>query len=207
MATSLIIAAFTVVTALVGSWVTWKISKRNTSGAIDTSVAADLWAEGGKIRGELRTDLAETKKKLDDTTDALREAATAITDLNTEIRESREETAAALEESRLSRQETRELKEQIKALTSQITELHKAQLEAMKAQTESIAEKTDAVKKEVKTKNGNTLGELADHAETRRVLQIPEGERTDAERAHLDVIPDLLDEDLADRRPDTPNKD
>jgi len=190
MATTLIIAAFTLVTALVGSWVTWKVSKRNASGAIDTSVAADLWAEGGKIRGELRTDLADTKT-------ALGEAVEAVKSLNDELRLSREKTDAALEESRLSRQETRELKTQIAQLTEQITELHRAQIDALTAQTTKLTEQTGAVCDEVKTKNGLTLGGLADNAESRRILAIPEGERTAHEREHLRTASDRLPDDLA----------
>lgn len=122
--TSIIIAAFATIAAVIGSFVTWKISQRNTSGAIDTSVAADLWEEGGKIRGELRTDLAETKA-------ALVDAVAAVTALNDELRLSREKTEAALEEIRQSHQATRELKAQITALTAQITELQRTALEAL----------------------------------------------------------------------------
>jgi sRNA-binding protein len=175
MATTLIIAALTAVVALVGSLVTWMISKRNASGAIDTSVAADLWAEGGKIRGELRTDLADTKA-------ALTAAAAAVTELKDEIRLSREETAAAREESRLSREETREMKAHITSLTAQISELHRTQIEALN---------------EVKTGNTLTIGGMADNAESRRIMEVPKAARTSHEADHLDTATDRLPSDLA----------
>ncbi|MGI8624181.1 MAG: hypothetical protein ACR2NB_12020 [Solirubrobacteraceae bacterium] len=194
---TLLIAVLTAVVALIGTAATYWLGRRNTSGAIDTSVAADLWNEGGKIRAELRTDLADTKS-------ALTAATTAVTALNDELRLSREKTDAALEESRLSRQETRELKAQIVELTTQITELHRAQIDALTAQTTKLTEQTSAVSNEVKTKNGITLGGLADNAETRRILAISEAERTEHEREHLRTAADRLPDDLAaDQTKDT----
>jgi len=186
MTTAILIALITAVTAVVGSFVTWKISKRNTSGAIDTSVAADLWAEGGKIRGELRTDLAETKQKLEDTNTALREAVAVVTALNDEIR--------------LSREETRELKGQIAALTAQVTELHRSQVKALRNQS-GLKEQTADLHNEVKTQNSLSLGGLADNAETRRILAIPPEARTRHEQAHLDTATDRLPPDLAAWQP------
>lgn len=173
--TSIIIVAITAVAAVIGSYVTWRIAKRNTSGAIDTSVAADLWAEGGKIRGELRTDLAETKVALND-------AITAVKALNDELRLSRERTESALEESRLSRQETRELKTQITELTGQLTELHQVQIAALQ---------------EVQTHNTLTIGGLADNIESRRIMDIPKNKRTDEEHEHLRTASNRLPDDLA----------
>ncbi len=182
MTATALIGALTVLMAGVGSWVTWKISKRNASGAIDTSVAADLWAEGGKIRGELRVDLTETKKQLEDTSAALREAVAAITALNEEIRLSRQQTEAAREEHRLSRQETKDLKLHITQLTGQITELHRTQIEALR---------------EVKTGNTLTIGGMADNAESRRIMNVPHEDRTPTERDHLDTASDRLSPDVA----------
>lgn len=189
MTTTILIAVLTAVTAVIGSFVTWKISKRNTSGAIDTSVAADLWAEGGQIRGELRTDLAETKKQLEATNTSLREAVAAVSALNDDIRLSREETTVA-------REETRELKVQITKLTAQITQLHAAQLEALHRQTGLQAQAVE-LHNEVQTKNSLTLGGLADNAETRRILTIPEEKRTKHEQDHLDTASERLPPDLA----------
>lgn len=42
---------------------------------------------------------------------------------------------------------------------------------------------------EVKTMNGLRLGELADNSETRRVVDIPPGDRTTAEREHIIAVP------------------
>ena len=86
----------------------------------------------------------------------LAEAITAVTELNREIKASRAETERAREETRLSREETQ-------ALMAQIEELHG----------------------EVKTSNRLTMGALADNAETRRILLIPKGDRTDTEFEHL----------------------
>lgn len=170
-----LIALITAITAIVGSFVTWRIAKRTSSGAIDTSQASDLWAEGGAIRGELRADLASTKT-------ALQQAASAVTALNEELRLSREKTDAAVEEIRLSRQETRALKAQITKLTAQINDLHRAQMEALS---------------EVKTYNTLTLGAMADNAESRRILAVPKAERTEHEREHLRTAPERLSDDLA----------
>ncbi len=121
---------------------------------------------------------------------ALREAVAAITALNNEIRLSREEAEA-------SRRETRGLKSQIAALTAQVTELHAAQIHALKDQTTQLTEQTTAVSDEVRTKNGITLGGLADNTETRRILDIPEGDRTEHEREHLRTASERLPDDLA----------
>ncbi len=165
---TVIIGALAAIAAVIGSFVTWKISKRNTSGSIDTSEASDLWAEGSQLRAELRTELTETKA-------ALHTAAEAITELKDEIRLSREETHGA-------RTEALELRIHIAALTEQITELHKTQMEALK---------------EVKTGNTLTLAGLADNAETRRIMEIPKKDRTNTEQGHLDTALERLSVDQA----------
>jgi outer membrane murein-binding lipoprotein Lpp len=48
--------------------------------------------------------------------------------------------------------------------------------------------KADAIKKEVTTLNAQTLAQLADARETRRVGGIPEGNRTAMEAAHLSTV-------------------
>lgn len=45
--------------------------------------------------------------------------------------------------------------------------------------------KTDAVKREVTTGNAQTMAQLADKAETRRIDAVPPGDQTDADRDHL----------------------
>ncbi len=164
----IIIALLGFVSACIGSYATWKISKRTASGDVAASTASDLWAEGGQIRTELRAELTETKT-------ALKEAATAVTELKDEIRLSRQETHDA-------REETQQLKSQISALTEQITELHGMQMEALK---------------EVKTGNTLTIAGLADNAETRRILAVPKEKRTEKEREHLKTAPDRLPDDQA----------
>jgi len=186
MTVAIAIAVLTAVTAVIGSFVTWKIAKRNASGAIDTSVAADLWAEGGKIRTELRTDLADTKQKLEETNTALRSAVAAVSALNDEIRAARERADC----------ERVELREQISALTAQVTELSRAQT----AQTTNLSARTTDLHNEVKTSNGLTIGGLADNTETRRILAVPSHLRTAAELEHLRSAPDRLPPDLAARQ-------
>jgi len=109
---TIIIAAFAAITAVIGSIVTWRVARRHTSGEIDTSEAADLWAEGGKIRSELREELKETKA-------ALREAANAVIGLRDEIRLSRQETTDA-------RNEALKLQVQLAGLVREVAELHLA---------------------------------------------------------------------------------
>lgn len=171
----IIAAALAPIAAVIGAFITLKISKRNSSGAINTSDATDLWEEGGNIRKELREDLSTTKE-------ALTAAVTAVNALNEELRLSRDKTEAALEESRLSRKETGELKTQITELTAQIADLHRTSLEALT---------------QVKTNNTLTLGGMADNAESRRIMDVPRSDRTPHERDHLDSASDRLPDDLA----------
>lgn len=49
---------------------------------------------------------------------------------------------------------------------------------------------TRAVYDEIRTADGKSLAELADAVESRRVVEIPEEDRTVAEDVHLLVIPD-----------------
>ncbi len=165
---SSVVVLLGVLTACLGSFVTWKIAKRNASGAIDTSVASDLWAEGGQIRTELRAELAETKE-------ALKDALKAVLELRDEIRLSRQQTDDA-------REETLELKKHLVSLTEQIINLKETQTEALK---------------EVKTGNTLTIAELADNAETRRILDILKKDRTAKETEHLNTASDRLPDDLA----------
>jgi len=67
-------------------------------------------------------------------------------------------------------------------------ESHKEHLQtAVKAS--QIETKVDEVHAEVKTANALKLGEMADATETRRVEEIPEKDRTEAEQAHFDLVP------------------
>jgi len=62
----------TLVGLVVGPIITWKIAKRQKSGTIQTSEAADLWAESNKLRQEykdraerLEEQPVEVNRKLD----------------------------------------------------------------------------------------------------------------------------------------------
>lgn len=107
----------------------------------------------------------ELRDELVSTKEQLGKAITAITALNEEIRRSRAETEASREETRLSRAETRKLMLQI-----------------------------DNVHDEIKTANALTIGALADNTETRRILEIPKEERTEAENQHVATAGDRIDE-------------
>jgi hypothetical protein len=48
--------------------------------------------------------------------------------------------------------------------------------------------KVDAVKHEVTTGNAQTMAQLADKAETRRIDQVPSADRTDADRGHMESM-------------------
>lgn len=45
------------------------------------------------------------------------------------------------------------------------------------------------VHEQVTTINGKTMAVIADEGETRRIEHIPEGDRTSAEREHIDAVP------------------
>ncbi len=55
--TTILIAAFTPIAAVIGGYFTLWIAKRNKSGTTRTSEAAELWAEGKEMRAELRAEL------------------------------------------------------------------------------------------------------------------------------------------------------
>jgi hypothetical protein len=89
----------------------------------------------------------------------LKEATRSISDLMAQIRAGNEATAAAREETRLSRAETATLRLEVAA-----------------------------VHDEVRTNNSQTMGALADNQETRRIAGIPEGDRTETERGHIEKV-------------------
>lgn len=174
---TIIIAIIAALGAASAGYFGYKLAKRNTSGAIDTSDAAKLWDEGTSMRGELRTEVITLRAQL-------KEAIDAIKDLNTEIRRSRQETEAAREETRKSREETRILMSQIESLHVETKEMHD----------------------EVKTSNALTIGALADNQESRRILAIPETERTATEKEHLSTASDRLPDSTRARNPETDQK-
>ena len=163
-----------VLAAVVSGFVAWRIAKRSTSGAIDTSEAATLWDEGTIMRQELRAEVANLKTQLI-------EAVAAITALNTDVSHSRQETESARRETQQSRAETVELMRQIAGLH---------------ADTRHVLQDTKYVLEEVKTSNALSIGALADNIETRRILDLPEADRTEMEKNHLTSAKDRLPDDL-----------
>lgn len=95
----------------------------------------------------------------------LTEAINAISDLNSAIERARAETERAREETHKSREETQQLMAQIAAISG-----------------------------EVKTSNQLTIANLADNTETRRILGVPEDERSKMEQQHIDTAGDRLPE-------------
>ena len=173
MTAEVLIALAAVAAAAVTGTVTWKIAKRSTSGAINTSEAATLWDEGTTMRQELREEVVALKAQVT-------EAMAAIVGLNADIRLSRQETEAAREETRKSREETR-------MLMLQIASLHR---------------ETREVLGEVKTNNTMSIGALADNTETRRILDLPIEDRTPKEKEHLRTAKDRLPHDLRAKQGD-----
>lgn len=63
----IILAGLSLIGVVVGPIITWKIAKRNTSGSIDTSEAATLWAESNEMRKELRDEVVSLREELKST--------------------------------------------------------------------------------------------------------------------------------------------
>lgn len=59
-----VLAILSLVGVVIGPIITWKIAKRNTSGSIDTSEAATLWAESNEMRKELRDEVVTLRTEL-----------------------------------------------------------------------------------------------------------------------------------------------
>lgn len=89
----------------------------------------------------------------------LTESSDQIKDLLHEIAVSNAATANAREETRRSREETSQLRAAI-----------------------------EGVHREIKTGNALSLAVLADNAESRRIQEIPEADRTDVENEHLNTL-------------------
>lgn len=161
--TSTYIAVASVLVALVSGIVTWLVSRRAKSGKIDTSEAVTLWDEGTVMRRELRDEVESLRKQLAESGAQLAEAVKAIGDLNLEIRHSRSETAASRLETASSRLETAASREETQKLMLQIESTHN----------------------DVKTTNELMFIALADSTETRRIMSIPQSDRSPEEAKHI----------------------
>lgn len=63
-------------------------------------------------------------------------------------------------------------------------------LDKLEADFTALKRSLNQVAHEITTLNGSTLAMLGDATESRRISHIPEGDRTTAEQAHVDRIPD-----------------
>lgn len=177
------------VVAAISGLVTWLVARRASSGSIDTSEAATLWDEGTVMRRELREEVVSLRQRL-------AEAIAAITTLNLQIAGARRDTELARDETRKSREETQRLMVQVQILRNETRDV----LDEVKVNTVE----TKHVLDEVKTSNALSIGALADNIESRRILDIPVGQRTPQEVQHLDTahvrLPDNLRADQGEEK-------
>jgi hypothetical protein len=155
----LLTALGAVLAAVITGFVAWKVAKRQNSGSIDTSEAASLWQESAAMRTNLADQLVAVRNQLTASADSNSRLIDSNSQLLREIGLSNAATAASREETRLSREESAALR--------------------------VLLEK---VHNEVKTANSLSLGALADNTESRRIADIPEADRTEGEKAHMDTV-------------------
>lgn len=79
--TPVLVFAGVVVTAAVSGSVTYFVARRNTSGSIDTSQAAELWAESNKLRAEYKERAEKLEARLEEVNNQLSEVMKQLTDL------------------------------------------------------------------------------------------------------------------------------
>lgn len=157
--TQVLIALLALIGVVVGAAVTWLLGKRANSGRVATAPAETIFAEGQDFRRVLIERVNALQAALTGTQEALASATVQITRLLSEL----EENNHALAQSRM---------ESVRA-TGEISKLRLA-----------IA----AVHDEVKTGNSQTIAQLADNDESRRINEIPHADRTKTEREHLDTL-------------------
>jgi hypothetical protein len=179
-ATYLLVALGGLLAAAVTGYVAWKVAKRKNSGSVDTSEAASLWKEGASLRDNLtqqvvtvtatavglRVQLIDTSAQLTTTSSQLAEASTSIGRLLHDLEASNAATAAAREE----------------------TQRYRGELSLVRADIAKVHAAVEITNSAVETGNSLSLGGLADNAESRRIAEIPEVDRTDAERKHIDTV-------------------
>ncbi len=81
--TPVLVFAGVVVTAVVSGSVTYFVARRNTSGSIDTSQAAELWAESNKLRAEYKERAEKLEARLEEVNDQLTTVMSQLADLKT----------------------------------------------------------------------------------------------------------------------------
>lgn len=77
-------------TAFVG----WRIAKRQTSGSVNTSEAASLWAESQAMRQELRAEVVASRNEVSSLRIELAEVRSALTAVRAEADHYRQESQA-----------------------------------------------------------------------------------------------------------------
>jgi chromosome segregation ATPase len=95
-----------------------------------------------------------------------------VADLKKQLVDAATAISELTKEIRQSRSETEDARKEIRLLVQQISNVHD----------------------EVKTSNALTIGALMDNQETRRILEIPKGERSDAENEHVATASDRMPE-------------
>ena len=75
----------------IGAYVSWHVSKRENSGTIATSKAADLWEEGAAIRTDLRSEIIGLRSQLTEASLRIRDLVEQIGAANMLAREARED--------------------------------------------------------------------------------------------------------------------
>lgn len=98
-ATAVIVAVSAAIGVGLTGLVTWLVARRQTSGSVATSDAAQLWQEGQSIRADMRTE---------------------IVGLRAELAAAREETRELRDELAASRSETRALRAELVALRKRL---------------------------------------------------------------------------------------
>lgn len=68
---------------IVSSFITYKIAKRTTSGDINTSQAAELWAESNKLRTEYKERAEKLEQRLEVVNNQLSDVMTELAKLRT----------------------------------------------------------------------------------------------------------------------------
>lgn len=81
MSTEVIVALTVLVGGALTTLVTYLLGKRNTSGNVTTSAAAELWAESNKLRAEYKERAEKLEARLEEVNSQLTTVITQLNDL------------------------------------------------------------------------------------------------------------------------------
>jgi hypothetical protein len=132
---------------------------RKASGQIDTTDAGVLWVEARALRDDLSKRVDQLTAETNSLRTELRDASVMITKLLSQLE-----------------------------LARAATELARAATEEAKAETIGLRDDIASVHQAVTTANAQSLAQLADNTESRRIAEIPLAERTATEREHIDTL-------------------